>query len=99
MLCRHDLGSSRGINLRDFSDGMLMTMFVAAGCDYCKLLMGIGIVTARDVVKGVFHGCKVEGVYHRAPSKDVPALRAVLDKLFRLCNKGVQVRMLPLDDP
>jgi hypothetical protein len=75
MLCRRDLGSSHGINLRDFSDGMLATMFVAAGCDYCELLMGIGIVTARNVMKGAFHGCEAEGVYHRAPGKDVPALR------------------------
>jgi hypothetical protein len=99
MLCRRDLGLSRGINLRDFSDGMLATMFVAAGCDYCKLLMGIGVITARNVVKGAFHGCEAEGVYHCAPGEDVPAVRAMLDKLFRSCNKGARVRVLPLDDP
>ncbi len=99
MLCRRDLGSSHRINLCDFSDGMLTTMFVAAGCDYCKLLMGIGIVTARNIVKGAFHGCKAEGVYHRVPGEDVLALKAVLNKLFQSCNKGARARMLPLDDP
>ena len=44
------------LSLLDFSDVMLATMFVAAGCDYCKNLKGIGIVTARKCVKEAFHG-------------------------------------------
>ena len=44
------------LSLIDFSDVMLATMFVAAGCDYCKNLKGIGIVTARKCVKEAFHG-------------------------------------------
>ncbi len=56
MLRRSDLGSSRGIDLRDFTDGMLAAMFVAAGSDYCESLRGIGIVKARDAVRRAFHG-------------------------------------------
>ena len=44
------------LNLMDFTDVMLAAMFVAAGCDYCKSLRGIGVVTARKCVKEAFHG-------------------------------------------
>jgi 5'-3' exonuclease len=100
MLCRSDLGSSRGIDLRDFTDGMLATMFVAAGCDYCESLLGIGIVTARNVVKRAYHGCESDGTesYRRA-YPEIPVLRVVLDELFRSCHRRARVRVLPLDDP
>jgi len=64
ILHRKDLGSSHGIDLLDFSNAMLATMFVAAGCDYCDSLKGIGIVTARNAVKRAFHGgAEADGVY------------------------------------
>mmetsp|Transcript_13767 Transcript_13767/g.39544 ORF Transcript_13767/g.39544 Transcript_13767/m.39544 type:complete len:925 (+) Transcript_13767:230-3004(+) len=44
------------LNLMDFTDVMLAALFVAAGCDYCKNLRGIGVVTARKCVKEAFHG-------------------------------------------
>ena len=44
------------LNLMDFTDVMMAAMFVAAGCDYCKSLRGIGVVTARKCVKEAFHG-------------------------------------------
>jgi hypothetical protein len=66
MLCRRDLGLSCRINLRDFSNGMLMTIFVAAGCDrpYRDLVsrrdalyrvMGVPLVpdVAKDVAEGL----------------------------------------------
>ncbi|KAL3827057.1 hypothetical protein ACHAXA_007564 [Cyclostephanos tholiformis] len=100
MLRRSDLGSSRGIDLRDFTDGMLTTMFVAAGCDYCESLMGIGVVTARNVVKRAFHGCESDGTeVYRRPYPGVPVLRVILDELFRSCHKSARVQVLPLDDP
>ncbi|KAL3784514.1 hypothetical protein ACHAW5_005277 [Stephanodiscus triporus] len=101
MLRRRDLGSSHGIDLRDFTDGMLATMFVAAGCDYCESLMGIGVVTARNVVKRAFHGCESDGreAYGRAHNLGVPVLRVVLDGLFHSCNRKAKARVLPLDDP
>ena len=112
MLCRSDLGSSRGIDLRDFTDGMLVVMFVAAGCDYCESLRGIGIVKARDVVRRAFHGQEdADGNYrrrgpssHRGDDHDdegdvLPVLRVVLDELFRSCHKVARERLLPLDDP
>ena len=111
MLRRSDLGSSRGIDLRDFTDGMLVVMFVAAGCDYCDSLRGIGIVKARDVVRRAYLGQEdADGNYRRGPSShrrgddwdddgDVPVLRVVLDELFRSCHKVARERLLPLDDP
>jgi len=44
------------LSLMDFTDVMLAALFVAAGCDYCKNLRGIGVVTARKCVKEAFHG-------------------------------------------
>lgn len=97
MLQRSNLGSSNGIDLLDFSDAMLVTMFVSAGCDYCDSLLGIGILTARDIVKRSFHGeANEKGCYRRTN----PVLRAVLDELFNKCNKKkARVKFMPLDDP
>ena len=53
---RKNLGSCKGLDLLNFSDVMLATLFVAAGCDYCDSLSGIGIVTAHLIVKESFHG-------------------------------------------
>ena len=90
MLQRSNLGSSSGINLLDFSDAMLVTMFVSAGCDYCDSLLGIGIMTAWEIVKRAFHGEADEKGYYRRDA-DLPVLRAVLDDLFNKCNKKVRV--------
>mmetsp|Transcript_6317 Transcript_6317/g.15713 ORF Transcript_6317/g.15713 Transcript_6317/m.15713 type:complete len:627 (+) Transcript_6317:88-1968(+) len=99
MLNRRDLGSSHGINLLDFSDAMLATMFVAAGCDYCDSLKGIGIVTARNIVKRAFHGAEANdsGGYFRQTEE--PVLRLILNELFRSCHKNAREQVLPLDDP
>jgi hypothetical protein len=41
---------------------MLDVMFVAAGCDYCDSIRGIGVVTAQDVVKNAFLTFSVDGI-------------------------------------
>jgi hypothetical protein len=83
--------------LRDFSNAMLATMFVAAGCDYCDSLKGIGIVTSRNIVKKAFHGGEADGKYHR--EGNMPVLRTLLNELFRSCSKDVRSQLMPLDDP
>ena len=83
LLCRSDLGAARGINLLDFSDAMLVVMFVAAGCDYCNSLRGIGIVTATKIVAEVFFSAK----------GDEPVLKRVLDKLCGSCHNEEKERM------
>lgn len=98
MLQRSNLGSSNGIDLLDFSDAMLVTMFVSAGCDYCDSLLGIGIVTAQKIVKRSFHGEANEKGYYRR-TNTVPVLRAVLNELFNKCDKKVKLELMPLDDP
>ncbi|KAL3772367.1 hypothetical protein ACHAWU_005544 [Discostella pseudostelligera] len=97
LLERSDLGSSQGLDLRDFSNAMLATMFVAAGCDYCDSLKGIGIVTSRNIVKKAFHGGEADGKYRR--ESNLPVLRILLNELFRSCSKDVRAQLLPLDDP
>jgi len=99
MLQRSNLGSSGGIDLLDFSDAMLVIMFVSAGCDYCDSLLGIGIVTAWGIVKRAFHGEADEKGFYRRTNTDMPVLRAVLDELFNKCNKKVRLELWPLDDP
>ena len=99
LLQRSDLGSSQGINLQDFSDAMLATMFVSAGCDYCDSLKGIGIITARNVVKKGFHGREASDVRGYSRSSDVPVLKTILTELFKLCHKDARDLLLPLDDP
>lgn len=97
ILQRRDLGSSHGIDLMDFSDGMLATMFVATGCDYCDSLKGVGINTARGIVKRAFHGG--ESLENRSPVLDEPVLKLVLHDLYRACHKDARVELLPLSDP
>ena len=97
LLRRTDLGSSHGIDLTDFSDAMLACMFVAAGCDYCDSLKGIGVVTARNIVKKAFHGGEANEVVRARPEE--PALKAILNELFRSCHKDAREQLLPLDDP
>jgi len=93
LLERRDLGSSRGIDLRDFSDAMLAVMFVAAGCDYCDSLKGIGVATARNIVKEAFHG------EARLADDAEPVLRVILDELYRSCHRDAREKLLPLEDP
>lgn len=88
LLCRKDLGSARGIDLMDFSDVMVVVMFVSAGCDYCNSLKGIGIATARDIVARVFF----------SRDADVPVLKRVLHELYQLCHKEERARFFPLED-
>ena len=97
MLHRHDLGSSHGINLLDFTDAMLATMFVAAGCDYSNSLKGIGIVTARNIVKKAFHGGEADESHPSLSSE--PVLKVVLNQLFKQCQKEAHEQVWPLDDP
>ena len=87
LLERNNLGASRGIDLLDFSDAMLVVMFVAAGCDYCESLRGIGIVTARDIVENAFF-----------TQSDVPVLERVLHQLYQKCHREARERLLPLHD-
>eukprot|EP00985_Skeletonema_marinoi_P003040 scaffold1265_cov181-Skeletonema_marinoi.AAC.6 len=102
MLHRRDLGSAHDINLLDFSDAMLATMFVAAGCDYCPNLKGIGVVKARNIVKKAFHGGEADSevaLTSLVPRSDEPVLKSVLHALFRECSKDARKELLPLDDP
>ena len=100
MLRRRDLGSAHDIDLLDFSDAMLATMFVSAGCDYCPNLKGIGVVTARNIVKKAFHGGEADSdaVLNLKRSNE-PVLKQVLHALFRQCSKDARIEVLPLDDP
>eukprot|EP00956_Cyclotella_meneghiniana_P014292 scaffold21342_cov66-Cyclotella_meneghiniana.AAC.8 len=91
LLERQDLGSSRGIDLLDFSDGMLVVMFVAAGCDYCDSLRGIGIMTARDIVERVF-------LNSASSRREEPVLRRVLNELYQKCHGEARAQYLPLND-
>jgi len=100
MLHRCDLGSSHGINLQDFSDAMLVTMCVAAGCDYCDSLKGIGVITARNIVERAFtcaEDNEIDGCSHWTGGE--PVLKVILNELFRLCHRADRDQMLPLDDP
>ncbi len=103
ILHRRDLGSAHDIDLLDFSDAMLATMFVAAGCDYCANLKGIGVVTARNIVKKAFHGGEADSEVALnslvSRSDDEPVLKKVLHALFRECSKDARREVLPLDDP
>ena len=99
MLQRCDLGSSHDIDLRDFSDAMLATMFVAAGCDYCDSLKGIGIITARNIVKKAFHESGDRNSTGYSRSTEVPVLRIILNDLFRSCHKDAYAQVMPFDDP
>ena len=87
LLERNNLGASSGIDLLDFSDGMLVVMFVAAGCDYCESLRGIGIVTARDIVENAFF-----------TESEAPVLERVLHQLYQKCHREARDRLLPLCD-
>lgn len=101
MLHRRDLGSAHDIDLLDFSDAMLATMFVAAGCDYCANLKGIGVKTARNIVKKAFHGAEAdsETAVHSLVARSEPVLKLVLHALFYECSKAARKEVLPLDDP
>ena len=100
ILHRRDLGASHGINLMDFSDAMLVTMFVVAGCDYCESLKGIGIITARNIVKRAFHGREANEPEHDGDHKPTkPVLREILEDIYQSCHKEARLQVLPLDDP
>ena len=98
LLQRSDLGSAHDINLQDFSDAMLATMFVAAGCDYCDSLKGIGIITARNIIKNAFHGGEASDKAGYSRSENTPALRKILNDLFASCHRDSRAQLLPLDD-
>lgn len=101
MLHRRDLGSSHDIDLLDFTDAMLATMFVAAGCDYCANLKGIGVKTARNIVKRAFHGANADSevAVNSLVVRSEPVLKLVLHALFNECGKEARTELLPLDDP
>jgi 5'-3' exonuclease len=88
LLSRKDYGAALHIDLLDFSNVMLVVMFVSAGCDYCDSLRGIGIVTARDVVEKAF----------LTSSSEEPVLQRVLTELYQKCHREARERLLPLND-
>ena len=52
LLRKSDFGAtSSSFSLAKFSNVMLSILLVASGCDYCKSLRGIGVVTARNIVE------------------------------------------------
>ena len=55
LIQRHEYDSSCStFSLQDFSNVMLAVMSVAAGCDYCSNLPGIGLVKARSIIQEEF---------------------------------------------
>ena len=96
LLLRSSLSSTPSpLNLMDFTDVMLSALFVAAGCDYCPSLKGVGVVTARKCVKEAFHGygpgmlsCEADGDNpinrKRRGGEDGDDDEPKLAKLFRL---------------
>lgn len=70
---KHTMNQS--FDLSGFNDVMLAILCVAAGCDYCDSLKGIGIKTAREAVKSAFD----------RSGTDVPKLRLVFADLFKKC--------------
>ncbi len=73
-----DLGAGHGnLCLSDFSTVMLAIMFVAAGCDYCEKLKGIGIVGACNAVRGVF--------FSSAGKHQPPRLETFFQRLYQSC--------------
>jgi len=76
LLRKSDFGAtSSSFSLAKFSDVMLSVLFVAAGCDYCDSLRGIGIVTARNIVEEAFDNDQSTG--------QKPILKWVIYCLFR----------------
>lgn len=71
--------ASSKFSLIDFSDSMLACMFVAAGCDYCNSLPGIGIGRARDIIQEAFHSSDVSSN---------KALERVFQKLYSKSKKN-----------
>ncbi len=73
LIRRKDLDTkNEDFDLSGFNDVMLAILCVAAGCDYCNNLRGIGVKTARLSVKNAFE----------KGSKDAK-LKLVFDFLFR----------------
>ena len=71
--------SSKNINFMDFSPVMLAALFVAAGCDYCEKLPGIGIVKATSAVRKAFL---------EAHKDSDSALSVIFSELYNGCNIG-----------
>ncbi len=80
LIRRSDLGAlaDQSFDLSNFTDSMLAVLCVAAGCDYCSSLRGIGIITARNAVKEAF---LVNSVCETYATK--PKLEKVFEILFR----------------
>jgi len=77
-------------SLIDFSDAMIATMFVAAGCDYCPSLPGIGIKTARDIVHTAFHS--LPSNIH-STSNFIPPLQIVFASIYAKTTKKSTLSM------
>mmetsp|Transcript_10522 Transcript_10522/g.14853 ORF Transcript_10522/g.14853 Transcript_10522/m.14853 type:complete len:507 (+) Transcript_10522:40-1560(+) len=79
LLRRRDLGANdpNSLCLLDFSDVMIVLMMIAAGCDYCDSLHGVGIITARNAVKQAFYSTK----------KEPRVLRKLFDNLYLMSRK------------
>jgi len=75
---RKNLGCCQQLDLTNFSDVMLATLFVASGCDYCHSLPGIGIVRAHAIVKKAFQSLK-----QNQEEAKTCALSLVLENLFQ----------------
>ena len=77
LIRRNDLKAKyQSFDLSEFTDVMLTVLCIAAGCDYCKSLRGIGIKTAKTVVKEAFQ-----------TRTDTPKLKLVFDALFKASHE------------
>mmetsp|Transcript_28321 Transcript_28321/g.35009 ORF Transcript_28321/g.35009 Transcript_28321/m.35009 type:complete len:565 (+) Transcript_28321:50-1744(+) len=77
-----DASADPSFDLTDFTDVMLALLCVAAGCDYCDSLRGIGIITARN---SVFDAFRNDSSTQKAKHQDTPKLEKLFSILFRQC--------------
>ena len=94
LIRRTDLDTmNQSFNLSQFTDVMLSILCVAAGCDYCPNLKGIGIMTARNIVENTFHnnGDRKKSMIQRKQHKkqqhgptSKPKLEMIFEALFQL---------------
>eukprot|EP00978_Attheya_sp_CCMP212_P023403 scaffold71614_cov50-Attheya_sp.AAC.1 len=82
LLHKDDWGATPAtpVSLLDFSTPMVACLFVAAGCDYCASLRGIGIGKARDAVHHAFYG---------SSSTSTTVLQSLWDGLYQRCFSTV----------
>lgn len=72
--------SDQSFILLNFNRLMISLLCIASGCDYCKQLKGIGLVTARTLVEEVY-------LTQESIDKDIHPIEKFLIKLFQKCKE------------